>query len=176
MPFVIKPPAWLPAKPRVSEVMVELIDFPATVEAMTGIEPGHTHFGRSLLPVIAGETDQHRDAVFCEGGRLHGEKQCMERESTSSMRPQGLYWPRVGLQQSEGPEHTKAIVCRTREYKYVRRLYEQDELYNLRSDPRELVNRVDDPSLASTLGKLRDRLLTHYQETCDAVPFQTDRR
>ncbi len=35
--------------------------------------PGHTHFARSLLPVLAGETEEHRDAVVCEGGRLHGE-------------------------------------------------------------------------------------------------------
>lgn len=176
VPFVVKPPAWVPAKPRVTDALVELVDFPATVEAITGIAPGHTHFGRSLLPVLAGETDEHRDAVFCEGGRLHGEKQSMELESTSSQRPAGLYYPRVNLQTSEGPEHTKATMCRTKEYKYVRRLYEQDELYDLRSDPRELVNRIEDPSLAPELAKLRDRLLTHYQETCDVVPFATDKR
>ncbi|MEI7902173.1 MAG: prenyltransferase/squalene oxidase repeat-containing protein, partial [bacterium] len=43
VPLVIKPPAWIPAQPRVSEAVVELVDFPATVEAMTGIEPKHTH-------------------------------------------------------------------------------------------------------------------------------------
>ncbi len=176
VPFVVKPPSWLPVKPRVSDAMVELIDFPATVEAMTGIKPGHTHFGKSLLPLIAGETDDHRDAVFCEGGRRHGETHCMELESTSSLRPEGLYWPRVDLQRSEGPEHTKATMCRTRDYKYVRRLYEQDELYDLRNDPRELNNRVDDPALAKVLADHKDRLLTFYQETCDVVPFETDKR
>lgn len=176
VPFVVKPPAWLPVKPRVSDAMVELVDFSATVEAMTGIKPGHTHFGKSLLPLIAGETNEHRDAVFCEGGRRHGETHCMELESTSSLRPEGLYWPRVDLQRSEGPEHTKATMCRTRDYKYVRRLYEQDELYDLRSDPRELNNRVDDPALAKVLADHKDRLLTFYQETCDVVPFETDKR
>ena len=136
VPFVVKPPAWVPVQPRVSEALVELVDFPATVEALTGIEPEHTHFGRSLLPLLAGETDEHRDAVFCEGGRLHGETHCMELESTSSQVPDGLYWPRVNLQTSEGPEHTKAVMCRTKDYKYVRRLYESDELYDLRADPR----------------------------------------
>jgi arylsulfatase A-like enzyme len=176
VPFVIKPPAAVPVAPRVSEAMVELIDFPATVEALTGIAPGHDHFGRSLLPVLAGETDEHRDAVFCEGGRRHGETQCMELESDSSQVPTGLYWPRVQLQTSEGPEHTKAVMCRTKDYKYVRRLYEQDELYDLRADPQELHNRVDDPSLAGVLAQLKERLLTFYLDTADVVPYETDRR
>jgi arylsulfatase A-like enzyme len=176
VPFVIKPPAGVPLQPGVRDALVELIDFPATVEALVGLTPQHTHFGRSLLPVIAGETDTHRDAVFCEGGRLHGERQAMELESSSSQTPEGLYWPRVNLQTSEGPEHTKAAMCRTREYKYVRRLYEQDELYDLRADPGEMRNRIGDPSLAPVLAQLKDRLLTHYLETADAVPFDTDQR
>lgn len=174
VPFIIKPPAGVPVKPRISDALVELIDMSATVEALTGIKPKHTHFGRSLLPVMAGETDQHRDAVFCEGGRLHGETHCMEQESKQM--PEHLYWPRVGLQVQEGPEHTKAVMCRTKEYKYVRRLYESDELYDLRLDPNELHNRIDHPELADVLAMLKDRLITFYQETCDAVPHKANRR
>ncbi|MFN2272967.1 MAG: sulfatase-like hydrolase/transferase [Anaerolineae bacterium] len=176
VPFVVKPPARVEAKPGVSEALVELIDFPATVEALTGITPHHTHFGRSLLPVIAGETDEHRDAVFCEGGRLHGETHCMELESTSSQNPTGLYWPRMEAQRKEGPEHTKAVMCRTREYKYVRRLYETDELYDLRNDPDERENRIDDPALKGILAQLKERLLTFYLETGDVVPHDVDSR
>lgn len=176
VPLIIKPPAWTPIEPRVSDAMVELIDVPATIEALTGVTPRHTHFGRSLLPVLTGETDEHRDAVFCEGGRLHGETHCMELESTSSQTPEGLYWPRLRLQRSEGPEHTKAVMCRTRDFKYVRRLYEPDELYDLRADPGELDNRAGDASLAEVSAALKDRLLTFYLETCDVVPHDTDLR
>jgi arylsulfatase A-like enzyme len=176
VPFLIKPPAWVPTRPRVSEALVELVDFPATVEALTGIAPQHTHFGRSLLPVLAGATDQHRDAVFCEGGRLHSEAHCMELESTSFQNPEGLYYPRMAMQRSEGPEHTKGIMCRTEDYKYVRRLYESDELYDLGADPGELHNRIDDPALGSVLTEMKERLLTFYLETCDVVPHDADRR
>jgi arylsulfatase A-like enzyme len=176
VPFVIKPPAWAPVQPRVSDAMVELIDFPATVEALTGIEPAHTHFGRSLLPVLAGDTNEHRDAVFCEGGRLHGEVHCMELESTQYQNTSGLYWPRLRLQREEGPEHTKAVMCRTKEFKYVRRLYESDELYDLRADPGEMDNRMDDPALSGVLAELKERLLTFYLETADVVPHDTDQR
>jgi arylsulfatase A-like enzyme len=129
-----------------------------------------------LLPVLAGERDVHRDAVFCEGGRRHGERHCMELESFDHQLPTGLYWPRVNLQSHEGPEHSKAVMCRTKTLKYVRRLYEQDELYDLRVDPQELDNRIDDPAYADDLARLKDRLLTFYLDTGDVVPQDTDRR
>jgi arylsulfatase A-like enzyme len=176
VPFVVKPPVWTPVQPRVSEALVELIDFPATVEALTGVAPQHTHFGRSLLPLLAGETDEHRDAVFCEGGRLHGEVHCMELESAQYQNTDGLYWPRLVWQRQEGPEHTKAVMCRTKEWKYVRRLYESDELYDLRADPGETNNRIDDPSCTGVLAQLKERLLTFYLETADVVPHDTDQR
>ncbi len=176
VPLVVKPPAWAPVRPRVTEALAELIDVPATIEALAGIEPGHTHFGRSLLAVLAGETETHRDAVFSEGGRLRGERQCMELESTSSQNPEGLYYPRMALQRSESPAHGKAAMCRTDRYKYVRRLYETDELYDLAADPREQTNRIADPALAEVRADLQDRMLTWMQETADAVPVDTDRR
>ena len=176
VPFLVKPPAWHPVKPRVSEALVELVDFPATVEAMCGLAPGHTHFGRSLLPVLAGSTDEHRDAVFCEGGRLHGEEHCMEKVPGAVTNEGGLYWPRIGLQHGEGPEHGKAVMCRTMDMKYVRRLYERDELYDLRRDPGETKNLAGEPAFAKKLASLKDRMLAFLLETGDSVPFDLDRR
>lgn len=175
VPFVVKPPKDVPVKARVSEALVELIDFTATAQELAGLTPGYSHYGRSLLPVFAGQTDTLRDAVFCEGGRLHGERHCMELLSGSADGG-GPYWPRAGLQQSEGPEHTKAVMCRTRDYKYVRRLYESDELYDLRADPAELHNRIDAPELAEVRTRLRERLLTFFMETADVVPHDPDQR
>ena len=176
VPFIIKPPKGILIKPGIRDALVELVDLRATVEALSGSKPGYTHFGRSLLPLIAGETDEHRDAVFCEGGRIHGETHCMELESSSHQNPRGLYWPRVGLQSSEGPEHTKAVMCRTKTHKYVRRLYEKDELYNLAADPQELRNQIDNPAYAEVLAVMKERLLTFYLETGDVVRHEPDRR
>jgi hypothetical protein len=146
------------------------------VEALAGLPPTHTHFGRSLLPLIAGEVSEHRDAVFCEGGRLAGETQAMEIESNPELDPRKLYWPRMVAQRSAGPEHGKAAMCRTREIKYVRRMAEQDELYDLRIDPQESVNRAGDPAYAAVLAGMKERLLAWYQETCDEVPLRIDPR
>ncbi len=176
VPFIVKPPKGTAIQPGIRDTLVELVDFRATVEDLIGLEPGYTHFGRSLLPVVVGDTDQHRDAVFCEGGRIHGERHAMELESAESQQPQGLYWPRVGIQSSEGPEHTKAVMCRTSTHKYVRRLYEKDELYDLQTDPQELRNRIDDPAYAGVLAQLKDRLLTFLLETGDVVRHQPDQR
>lgn len=176
VPFLVKPPACVPVRPGVRDALVELIDMPATVEALAGITPSHDHFGRSLLPLIAGETDEHRDAVFCEGGRRHGETQCMEIPSNPELDPVHLYWPRMVLQRREGPEHSKAVMVRTRTHKYVKRLYEGDELYDLRADPKELRNLIDDPQAAGVLAQMKERLLQFYLETGDVVPRQHDQR
>jgi arylsulfatase A-like enzyme len=175
VPFLVKPPAWVQVKPRVSDAMVELVDFPATVFELTGIQPTYDHFGRSLVPLLTGETEEHRDAVFCEGGRREGERQAMELESQQT--PESLYWPRVGLQtQDDGPQHSKATMCRTKDFKYIRRLYEEDELYDLMSDPAELRNIIENPAYADTRAEMKERMLTWYQETCDVVPYKPDKR
>ncbi|MFE5321633.1 sulfatase-like hydrolase/transferase [Paenibacillus sp. NPDC056579] len=175
VPLIIKPPSSTAVKPRVSPAMAELIDLPATVFELTGIEPGYTHFGRSLLPVVAGETDEHRDVVFCEGGRRLGEIHCNE-SSMANSQPESLYYPRGCMQRSEDGEHTKAVMIRSRRYKYVRRLYEQDELYDLQEDPGETVNRINDDGLASVLAELKERLLTFFLDTADAVPHERNAR
>jgi arylsulfatase A-like enzyme len=81
----------------------------------------------------------------------------------------------VGLQsRDDGPYHGKAIMCRTHDFKYVQRLYEQDELYDLRSDPGEQHNVIDDPANAEALARLKDRLLRWHLETNDVVPRHLD--
>lgn len=176
VPLIIKPPKGIETQPGIRDALVELVDFRATVEALTGLDPNYTGFGRSLLSLISGKTDNHRDAVFCEGGRIHGETHAMELESSSQQTSKGLYWPRVGMQSSEGPEHTKAVMCRTKTHKYIRRLYENDELYDLQLDPQELYNRINDPMYAQILGQLKDRMLTFFLETGDVVRHKTDER
>ncbi len=174
VPFLIKPPRNIPVQPRVCDALVELVDLSATVYDWCEIEPNYSHFGRSLGPLGAGE-NRHRDAVFCEGGRLENEAHCMETESDPGDDPNGLYWPRLHLQRHI-PEHSKAVMCRTEKWKYVRRLYENDELYDLENDPCELENRINDADLAPVVAELRARLLTFFLETGDVVPHDLDRR
>ena len=85
VPFLLKPPrSRAPCEGRISPALVELVDVAATLYDIAGIDPGYTHFGRSLLPIAAGEATTHRDAVFCEGGRRRGETHAMERAAPTS--------------------------------------------------------------------------------------------
>jgi arylsulfatase A-like enzyme len=177
VPFVVKPPADKTVKPRVSDALVELIDFSATVYDLTDIEPGYDHFGKSLLPILAGETEEHRDAVFSEGGRRFGEKQAMELNSLEQTEKCGLYSPRQRLQLNEEESyHSKAVMCRTKTHKYVKRFYEQDELYDLIKDPLEEQNVIDNTEYTDVLLELKERMLHWYMETCDVVPHTKDKR
>ena len=124
VPLVVKPPARLAATPGVRDQLVELVDLAATVYDLAGVDCGYWHFGRSLAPLLGNTEAPHRDAVFCEGGRLHGEVQASERESLSAGGGLGLYAPRIHLQVQEAERddalpHTKAAMCRTSRYKYV---------------------------------------------------------
>jgi hypothetical protein len=63
-----------------------------------------------------------------------------------------------------------------KDYKYVKRLYEEDELYDLKEDPNEMDNRINDPKYSEILSKLKERLLTFYVETSDVVRHKPDAR
>lgn len=180
VPLLIKPPKGVKVETGVKDALVELVDVSATIFDLTEIDPGYDHFGKSLLPLISGETDVHRDAVFSEGGRRTGETQAMERESIAALGTNAEmtpYWPRIRLQTTdERPYHGKAAMCRNHTHKYVRRLYELDELYDLEKDPQEMVNVIDDPAYSDVLMELKERMTTWYMETCDVVPRKTDSR
>ena len=70
----------------------------------------------------------------------------------------------------------KATMCRTKTHKYVKRLDEPDELYDLVADPLEETNIAARPEAADILRTLKERMLTWHQETCDTVPRHPDRR
>ncbi|MYD44432.1 MAG: sulfatase-like hydrolase/transferase [Gammaproteobacteria bacterium] len=178
VPFIVKPPAKVQAVQGVRDQLVELVDFAATVYDLANIECGYWHFGQSLVPLFRDPKMAHRDVVFTEGGRLRGESQASERESMAANTSLGLYAPRVSLQVEEADrlKHTKATMCRTRNFKYVRRAYELDEFYDLRNDPGETCNEIVNPNYAEALREHQDLMLQWYMQTCDVVPMQTDQR
>ena len=57
------------------------------------------------------------------------------------------------------------------DYKYIYNAPDLDELYDLASDPHELVNRIDDPAYSSIAGEGRRRLLQWIQDTDDPIRF-----
>ena len=86
------------------------------------------------------------------------------------------YWPRLDTQASEGPEHTKAVMVRMGNYKYVYRLYEKDEFYNLELDPKELHNAIDEEQYQNDIMKMKLRILDWFVATGDILPNRKDPR
>ncbi len=172
VPLVVKPAKRFECRPRISDALVELVDLNATVSEMTGVKLDYVQYGKSLLPLLA-EEREHKDAVFCEGGRVHGDLPSME---TGHHNPADIYWPRISVQQEEGPQHTKATMIRMGDLKYIQRLYERDELYDMKKDPAEMINEIDNPEYADAVLKMKMRMLEWYQETTDFVPNRKDLR
>ncbi|NJN52074.1 MAG: sulfatase-like hydrolase/transferase [Gammaproteobacteria bacterium] len=108
---------------------VEMVDLLPTLLALGDIEPAHTHFGRNLLPALKDASTVVRDAAMSEGGFRVGDAHLFEQ-------PTGEYRRKGELQRDQPKLVGKAIVRREADWTYVHRLYEQDELYDRRQDPR----------------------------------------
>ena len=179
VPLIVKLPSSSKNVNGRCDALTELIDVSATVYDYIGVEPPYWTFGRSLLPIIHGKSNVNRRYVFCEGGRLPGETAANEHTFLDRFREpsETLYFPRVGIQQSESPlYHGKATMIRSDRFKYVKRMNEQDEFYDLVNDPDEEENMIGNPEYADHVQAMKEGMLQWYQETCDVVPFKADLR
>lgn len=177
VPLIIKPPAWEKADVGITDSLAELVDFYATVLDYSGIKSTHTHFGKSLRPILENRSEKIREYVFCEGGRMPGETHCDEWHVNG---PNGspesfVYWPRQTAQLDDRA-HCKAVMIRGERYKYIRRILDRDEFYDLLKDPKEMHNQIDNPEYREIILEMKEELLNWYQCTCDIVPFDFDSR
>ncbi|HAI11288.1 MAG TPA: sulfatase [Phycisphaerales bacterium] len=172
---------------RVSEC-VELQDIAATTAELAGYELKHTQFGRSLVPQLHGAAgDSHRH-VFAEGGYdLPGDYVAFEHhgghEGHQGYVPNPvitnsdhIYYPKTHQQQMQPESICRALMVRTMDYKLIRRNKDISELYDLRNDPTESVNLIDDPIYSDVQSKLSDQLLRWMIDTSDVMPYERDPR
>lgn len=149
--------------------LVELLDVAATLYDLAGVDPGYTHFSRSLLPLVEDPTASHRDAAFSEGGYQLGADRPPE--------PYGFPYDLKHALEVERPELVgKVVAMRTPDWTYVSRRHDDDELYDRRADPTERVNLVAQPERAATVAELRGRMLEWLVETSDVLPPEGDPR
>ena len=155
---------------EVSGALVEMIDVLPTLCELTDTEVGHVQFGRSLVPLLSGQTSVHRDAAFSEGGfRLDEEPQ---NEPLANY----PYDVKTSLLHDEPETVGRAIAIRTTEWTFVHRRCESDELYDRVTDPSETTNVVDRPGHVAVIAQLRARLLDWLMETSDVIPLSRDPR
>ena len=177
VPLLIKPPKGSDVVPGISDSLVELVDFYATAMDFAGVRPDHTHFGRSLRPILADHDRKVRDIVHCEGGRMADEAHCSE--SVDPAVADGfrfsVMWPRYAAQ-FDDEAHAKGAMLRSDRWKYVYRAHAACELYDMEADPREQKNLAGRTEYAEIESFFREKALEWYQDTCDVVPFAKDDR
>ena len=151
------------------EAMVELVDLVPTLADLGGVTFEHSHFGRSLLPVLADPAAGHRRFAFSEGGFLAEDEPRFERP--------GGYYRHKGDLQHEHPESVgKAMAVRTPTWTYIDRLYEGPELYDRTLDPGELDNVAGSSAHEATEAELRGALYEWLFTTSDVIPWAEDPR
>lgn len=170
VPFAIKAPGIVGGSRF--DHLAEAVDLTATLQDLAGIESGHDHFGTSLLPLLRGEVSSHKDAVFCEGGHLSHETQALEMVTAYSSLL--CYHQKAAIQTDNRDSVCKSVMVRSGRWKFVMRLTDQNELYDLEADPREMVNLAADPEHASVVGELTNRIARWFIETGDYLPRQKD--
>ncbi|MBM3216102.1 sulfatase [Candidatus Poribacteria bacterium] len=164
---------------HVSRQPVEAFDVMATVLDLAGIEPRHTHFARSLVPLTRGSPADMTRAVFAEGGYDAFEPHCFEGRSVGDQAGRDsshVYYPKGRQQQDHPLSVCRTTMIRMRDVKLIYRPNGRSELYDLTTDPRELVNRYDDPALARLRHRLTLDLLDWSITRADTTPFDEDPR
>lgn len=107
------------------------VDIAPTILELAGVEIPEMIQGRSLVPLLSGQKPEWRTDFFYEH---------MFRT------------PTLPIPRSEG--------VRTERWKYIRYIDQMPvykELYDLKNDPHETVNLIDEPKYAKELDKLRER-------------------
>jgi arylsulfatase A-like enzyme len=156
----------------VCDELVELVDLLPTVAELGDVDVAHSHFGRSLVPLLhePSPSTPHREAAFSEGGHRDDEPHVLEQVSVPP------YAAKAAIQQRDPRSVGKAVAMRTAAWTYVHRLYEPPELYDRFTDPHELDNLAGRPDLAEVERGLRDGVLEWLLATDDVVPWEPDPR
>jgi len=164
----------LPSGQR-SEALVELTDLLATVLDLASITSPHTHFGRSLKPLLLDPNLMHRKYVFTEGGFNLAEAHQMEvgEKIPDFARESSVACPtlmKAELIREDPSTVGRTIAVRDDEWTYVWRLYERPELYHRATDPNETVNLAGTRKLRHIERRMEQALLRWRIETADVIP------
>jgi arylsulfatase len=140
--LIIRWPAKYKAGLR-SDALVEMVDLAPTLLEAAGLPIPVGVQGRSLTPLLTGQTTRHRESIYSEFF-----------DSLALYNPPPM-----------------ATCVRTEGYKlvYYQRL-SSGELYDLRKDPNETYNLWDSPTALSTREEMLRVLISRMVDTVDPLP------
>lgn len=170
IPLLIRLPG---GKPLQSKALTENIDLlPTIIEAVGGNIPYGVQ-GRSLLSLLHGKTEKHRDYVFAEGGH---EKELLQiKIMPDEVRTLITGYLRKAAVRELCPDSLrKSKMIRDQHYKLVFRIKDRNELYNLQKDPLELDNLYDNQAYSEIVKKMENLLLRQLIESEENLPFDPE--
>ncbi|KAK5072907.1 hypothetical protein LTR64_000683 [Lithohypha guttulata] len=154
---------------KVVTAMTEMVDLVPTVFEIGGIGEHFPHNGLSLVPLLTGKTNKHKDFSFSEGGFLTSEEPLLEQAPYP-------YDIKAGLQHEDTTLVGKAISVRNEEWTYVYRLYEPAELYHRQNDPEEMHNLAANPRYTPAAKMMEGEIFRWLMEGSDFLPWTKDNR
>jgi len=138
VPAIVSWPGHLPEGTR-SDAVISSLDLNATMIDALGCDPLPHSRGRSLLPLLRGETVDWEDVAFSEF--------CQDAAGAGGpFPPEGIYQRMI----------------RRGAWKLNYYHGQPSQLFNLKDDPDELLDRVDDPSCADVVRALTEEVLAEW--------------
>ena len=175
IPLIIKLPG-VKVKNLINNQLIENIDIFPTLLELAEVDTRYTHFGKSLIPLINGDTNFHRNEVFSEGGYNPREPQCFEIVfNDPDAIGFGIYFDKTNIPKEDQTTVSRSVMIRNNQWKLIIRDHEMDELYDLINDPKELENLIDNKNHLQVIGELKELLLKWYLRTSDNPDWRRER-
>ena len=171
VPLIVRCPGAV--RNHVVRETVELLDLSTTLLGLVGTGPEYPQFGCDLGPQLRGAAGDPERCAFAEGGYDPHEPLSFEGRADADpifADPTNIYYAKGRLQQEHPSSVCRASMVRSSSHKLVYRRLGVSELYDLRADPHELMNRYRDPAMADVRAQLERRLLDWLQRTSDVTP------
>ena len=143
VPMIIRWPGKFKAGLR-SDALVEMVDLAPTLMEAAGLEIPERMQGRSLIPLLTGQTDKHRDSIYCE------------------------YFDSMAVYDPP----PMAMCARTEQHKIVYFQQGVGELYDLEKDPTESYNLWAVPSARALRAQMMETLMSRVVDTVDPIPVR----
>lgn len=170
IPLLIRLPG---GRPRRTSALTENIDLLPTLLELADLPIPYGVQGRTLLPLLCGATDHHRNYVFAEGGH---EKELLDIPIAPCEVRQLItgYLRKAAIRELVPDSLRKAKMIRTDRFKLVYRIKDRHELYDLATDPLEMNNLYNVPEYRRTVTELEKILLDHLIESEENLPFDPE--
>lgn len=167
VPLIISYPGF---EPRQVDALCENIDCMPTILEGLGIPLPYGIQGESLMPLILGEKEQHKEYVFAEGGH---EPELLEIDIPPEKHNSVIvgYMKKATLRNIRPESLCKSKMIRTKDKKLVYRTSGEHELYDLVNDPEEMHNIYNDPEQKNYIADLTEKLLMHLIKTEQNLPL-----